>query len=54
MSWPDGTYTLVKPMTGCPSGWSEGWRFQDNETDDNTKSISQGHHFFGKIIKLFL
>eukprot|EP00105_Crassostrea_gigas_P032444 XP_011455453.1 PREDICTED: uncharacterized protein LOC105347874 [Crassostrea gigas] len=53
VSWPDGTYTLVKPMTGCPSGWSEGWRFQDNENDHNTNSISQGHHFFGSFGRNF-
>ncbi|KAK7106197.1 uncharacterized protein [Littorina saxatilis] len=32
LTWPRGTYGLVKPVTGCPGGrisWSEGWRFQD-------------------------
>lgn len=50
VSWPDGTYTLVKPLTGCPSGWSEGWRFQSNENRDVYTGIVHGHHFFGKII----
>lgn len=48
MIWPSGTYTLVKPRTGCPRGWSEGWRFQDTEDKDNKNALSIGHHFFGK------
>ena len=47
MEWPIGTYTLVKPKTGCPPNWLEGWTDQDNEDSHNSNSISYGHHFFG-------
>ena len=47
VEWPFGTYTLVKPIAGCPSGWLEGWRHQDNDDDDNQNKMSFGHHFFG-------
>ncbi|XP_076109352.1 uncharacterized protein LOC143078351 [Mytilus galloprovincialis] len=45
--WPKGTYTLVKPKAGCPFGWKEGWRDQDNEDSRNRNSITWGHHFYG-------
>ncbi|XP_048743795.1 uncharacterized protein LOC125657184 [Ostrea edulis] len=47
VKWPRGTYTLVKPKTGCPRGWLEGWRWQDNEDKNNKNQIEDGHHFFG-------
>ncbi|CAC5410107.1 unnamed protein product [Mytilus coruscus] len=47
--WPKGTYTLVKPKTGCPSRWKEGWRLQDNEDRRNSNSITPGHHFYGSF-----
>ncbi|CAC5419766.1 unnamed protein product [Mytilus coruscus] len=48
-NWPSGRYSIPKPKTGCPSGWAEGWRYQDNEDNRNINSVSpnQGHHFFG-------
>ncbi|XP_052061861.1 uncharacterized protein LOC127701931 [Mytilus californianus] len=50
--WPKGKYTLVKPKSGCPPGWVEGWRSQDNEDDkNNINSISSGHHFYGSFDK---
>ncbi|XP_048731677.2 uncharacterized protein LOC125648716 [Ostrea edulis] len=49
VKWPEGTYTLVKPKTGCPTGWLEGWRYQDNEDDDNKNQLEDQHHFFGII-----
>ncbi|XP_063440731.1 uncharacterized protein LOC134721563 [Mytilus trossulus] len=52
VSWPRGKYTLVKPKSGCPSGWVEGWRLQDNEDDKgNINSVSSGHHFYGGFTK---
>ena len=33
--WPGGQYSLIKASSGCPTGWSSGWRFQDNEDDNN-------------------
>ncbi|XP_048743798.2 uncharacterized protein LOC125657187 [Ostrea edulis] len=47
--WPGGSYTLLKPDTGCPPTWLDGWRYQDNENNNNSNSISFGHHFFGII-----
>ncbi|XP_048739159.2 uncharacterized protein LOC125653630 [Ostrea edulis] len=48
VKWPQGTYTLVKPVTGCPPGWLEGWRFQDNENDYNANYINRNpHHYYG-------
>ncbi|XP_063442712.1 uncharacterized protein LOC134723013 [Mytilus trossulus] len=47
VQWPKGTYTLVKPKYGCPTGWKEGWRKQDNEDHGNSNFITSGHHFFG-------
>ncbi|XP_022298825.2 uncharacterized protein LOC144617945 [Crassostrea virginica] len=49
VQWPFGTYTLVKPKSGCPPGWLEGWRRQDNENSVNRNCISYGHHFFGTL-----
>eukprot|EP00057_Strongylocentrotus_purpuratus_P035074 XP_797600.2 PREDICTED: uncharacterized protein LOC593009 [Strongylocentrotus purpuratus] len=34
IAWPKGTYTLPKPIYGCPNThftWAEGWRFHDTE-----------------------
>nr|XP_022295838.1 uncharacterized protein LOC111105752 [Crassostrea virginica]XP_022295840.1 uncharacterized protein LOC111105752 [Crassostrea virginica] len=49
VEWPFGTYTLVKPNAGCPSGWLEGWRYQDNEDHNNKNKMSYGHHFYGSF-----
>ncbi|XP_052062373.1 uncharacterized protein LOC127702281 [Mytilus californianus] len=47
VQWPAGSYTLVKSKAGCPSGWHEGWRKQDNEDKNNSNEITNGHHFYG-------
>lgn len=48
VEWPFGTYTLVKPISGCPPGWWEGWTFQDNEDSHNSNQMPiGGHHFAG-------
>uniref|UniRef100_K1Q4H5 Apextrin C-terminal domain-containing protein n=1 Tax=Magallana gigas TaxID=29159 RepID=K1Q4H5_MAGGI len=47
VDWPMGTYTLVKPKTGCPPRWMEGWRRQDSEDKDNKNWIAYDHHFYG-------
>ena len=36
--WPDGRYSLIEAARGCPSGWSSGWRYQDNEDSSNANS----------------
>ena len=38
VQWPDGKYSLPQAISGCPQGWSSGWRLQDNEDDDNGNS----------------
>ena len=38
VQWPGGTYSLPQAKDGCPPGWSSGWRYQDNEDDDNANS----------------
>ena len=50
MEWPFGTYTLVKPKAGCPTGWLEGWRHQDMEDRDNENGLAYDHHFYGKTL----
>ena len=51
VEWPFGTYTLVKPNAGCPSGWLEGWRYQVNEDHNNKNKMSYGHHFYGEYTR---
>eukprot|EP00105_Crassostrea_gigas_P033714 XP_011457183.1 PREDICTED: uncharacterized protein LOC105349191 [Crassostrea gigas] len=56
VEWPFGTYTLVKPKSGCPRGWLEGWRHQDSEDSRADNSITPGHHFagtFGRNMKFY-
>ncbi|XP_065937962.1 uncharacterized protein [Magallana gigas] len=56
VEWPSGTYTLVKPKSGCPPGWREGWTYQDNEDGNNKNSFSYDPHFagsFGRNMKFF-
>lgn len=47
MEWPFGTYTLVKPKSGCPPDWLEGWRYQDTEDFTANNRITPSHHFAG-------
>ncbi|XP_062589288.1 uncharacterized protein LOC134250940 [Saccostrea cucullata] len=47
VKWPRGTYTLVKPKSGCPKHFHEGWREQDTEDFNNKNRLTAGHHFFG-------
>lgn len=47
VQWPRGSFTLLKPKVGCPYGWYQGWRKQDNEDYVNRNWISSGHHFYG-------
>ncbi|XP_062566341.1 uncharacterized protein LOC134228673 isoform X2 [Saccostrea cucullata] len=54
VSWPRGTYTLVKPKSGCPQGWLEGWRQQDSEDTHNKNFFTPGHHFAGSFSGQFV
>eukprot|EP00057_Strongylocentrotus_purpuratus_P029092 XP_011683566.1 PREDICTED: uncharacterized protein LOC584567 isoform X2 [Strongylocentrotus purpuratus] len=61
LTWPDGTYGLQKPTSGCPNSeftWPEGYRYHDTEDDDSNNywsnplnlagsfgSNNMGHHF---------
>lgn len=48
-AWPSGTYSMVAPRTGCPSGFKVGWRYQDNEDAGTQNRITTDHHFQGQI-----
>lgn len=50
VTWPHGTYGFYKANTGCPKspiGFSEGWRRQDAEDDDNTNYWTSTIHLAG-------
>eukprot|EP00105_Crassostrea_gigas_P009417 XP_011424360.1 PREDICTED: uncharacterized protein LOC105326187 [Crassostrea gigas] len=47
VGWPCGTYSMITPKSGCPSGWKWGWRYQDNEDTGNVNSMTSYHHFNG-------
>mmetsp|Transcript_42527 Transcript_42527/g.68433 ORF Transcript_42527/g.68433 Transcript_42527/m.68433 type:complete len:226 (+) Transcript_42527:58-735(+) len=47
IDWPYGTYSMITPRSGCPSGWKWGWRYQDNEDTGNLNRMTSGHHFNG-------
>lgn len=54
VTWPEGTYSLAKPKTGCPAGaftWYEGWRLQDTETQTGDNAWSAGNNFAGTLAK---
>ena len=38
--WPNGKYSMLETTHGCPSGWSSGWRYQDNEDRRNANRWS--------------
>jgi hypothetical protein len=38
--WPQGTYGLPKPASGCPANWQEGWIEQDLENSDPRSEFS--------------
>ena len=39
IQWPTGQFSLIEAASGCPSGMSSGWRYQDNE------DVSNGNHW---------
>ena len=38
--WPEGTYGVPKPVSGCPHNWQEGWRNQDLENNSPSSEFS--------------
>ena len=51
VSWPRGTYGLVKPKAGCPSNnWQEGSRYFHTEYGN---AVSEGHHLYNIGIACF-
>ena len=39
VQWPSGKYALPQAKDGCPANdWLSGWRYQDNEDDNNANS----------------
>ncbi|KAK6173994.1 hypothetical protein SNE40_017354 [Patella caerulea] len=52
ITWPAGTYGLVKSTSGCPAGrvtWHEGSRHQDTEDTRNKNSWSSPIHISGRF-----
>ena len=48
--WPSGSYSLPKPMSGCPKLWEEGWLKQNLEDDAKEKSqFSSNFHMNASI-----
>eukprot|EP00118_Oscarella_pearsei_P026420 m.309873 g.309873 ORF g.309873 m.309873 type:complete len:231 (+) comp48369_c0_seq1:130-822(+) len=45
--WPSGGYGLVEPISGCPSGFSPGWRYHDTEDTNPSNSWSSSYHLKG-------
>ena len=50
-TWPEGTYSLPRPITGCPPNWKEGMRYQDTENVLNSNQKSSLYHLSGSIDK---
>ena len=48
-AWPTGTYGLVKPKTGCPRSWKEGYRSIDTESSRPNNYWSTPLHLFGRL-----
>ncbi|CAB4020062.1 Hypothetical predicted protein [Paramuricea clavata] len=38
--WPQGTYGLPKPVSGCPANWQDGWIKQDLENSNPRSEFS--------------
>jgi len=49
LSWPEGSYSLPRPVTGCPLGWKEGMRYQDSENILNSNQKSSSYHLSGSV-----
>ena len=47
--WPEGTYSLPRPITGCPTEWQEGMRYQDSENVLNSNKKSKSYHLSGSV-----
>ncbi|XP_071095969.1 uncharacterized protein [Haliotis cracherodii] len=50
--WPLGTYGLMQPKTGCPTGgasWAEGWNYEDLENTLTLNHASSGIHLRGSF-----
>ncbi|XP_031553853.1 uncharacterized protein LOC116290872, partial [Actinia tenebrosa] len=51
-TWPYGTYTLLKPRTGCPAGWdNKGYIYQDTIDKNPSNNRSQTLHIDGKVAR---
>ncbi|XP_071095708.1 uncharacterized protein [Haliotis cracherodii] len=52
VTWPQGTYGLMKAKTGCPGGrvtWHEGWRYEDFEDVMTHNHVSGQLHLAGSF-----
>ena len=45
--WPQGTWGLPMPISGCPDGydWQLGYRYQDSDNTGNSNQWSDVNHF---------
>ena len=53
-AWPDGTYSLPRSRSGCPSGgaqftWHFGWRYHDTEDRRNRNRFSRPLTLYGSF-----
>ena len=56
LTWPRGTYGLMKPVSGCPAGrvtWREGWRYQDTGDLLTNNLLSPQLHLAGRSTASF-
>ncbi|XP_011683559.2 uncharacterized protein LOC105447351 isoform X2 [Strongylocentrotus purpuratus] len=52
LTWPDGTYGLPKPTSGCPNSeftWPEGYRHHDTEDDNSNNQWSNPLNLAGSF-----
>ncbi|XP_052220881.1 uncharacterized protein LOC127837669 [Dreissena polymorpha] len=45
VTWPTGTYGMMKTSSGCPTGgaaWQSGWRYQDTEDQSPSNQYTAG------------
>ncbi|XP_072014743.1 uncharacterized protein [Amphiura filiformis] len=47
ITWPMGTYGLLKPTTRCPNQWATGHRYHDTEDDNPFNAWSSPCHMSG-------
>ncbi|XP_028403903.1 uncharacterized protein LOC114526488 [Dendronephthya gigantea] len=51
--WPSGSYSLPKPISGCPNSWKEGWLRQhlDEHSEAMQSSFSSNFHMNATLVR---